>query len=111
MPDQITLVPEGLRALGTLVCLLLGYRRHIVGVVVKILVPLQQLLLSESLVTFITTEWLLVRMNQHVRLKMTLRDGRIWTQVTLEAFLSFMALDMHLVCVAVWEGFATPLAF
>lgn len=59
---------------GTLVCLLLRCGWHIVGVVVEIDVPLEELLLAEGLITIHTLVRLLIRVDQHVRLKMPLTD-------------------------------------
>ena len=65
---------EAAAALGTLVRLLLGGGRYVGGVVVEVLVPLQQLLLSEALVALVALEWLLVCVDQHVGLEVALRQ-------------------------------------
>jgi hypothetical protein len=77
VPDEISLVPETPPALRALVGFLLGRRRDICWVVIKVLVPLQQLLLSKALVALVTLERFLVCVYQHVRLKVALGDGRV----------------------------------
>ena len=94
-PDQVPLVPEASVALRALMGLLLGSRRHIGGVMVEVLMPLEQLLLPEALITLITLIGLLVSVNQHVALQMTLRNGAVRAQVTLEALLSLVGLLVH----------------
>ena len=94
-PDQVPLVSEASVALRALVGLLLGSRRHIGGVMVEVLMPLEQLLLPEALVTLITLIRLLVSVDQHVALKLTLRDGAVGAQVTLEALFSLVGLLVH----------------
>ena len=96
MPDQVTLVPERLAALRTLVRLLLRGRRRVVGVVVEVLMPLEELLLTEHLITLVTFERFLVRVDEHVRLEVALRDRRVRTQVTLEALLALVRLLVYL---------------
>lgn len=51
----------------------LWHRYYIGWVVVKVLVSLQKLLLSETLVTLITSVGFLVRVDQHMRFKMSLK--------------------------------------
>ena len=94
-PDEVPLVSEASVALRTLVGLLLGRRRDIGGVVVEVLVPLEKLLLPEALITLITLERLLVRVDQHVALQVALGDRAVGTEVTLEALLSLMGLFVH----------------
>ncbi len=53
VPDEVSLVPEGLSALRALVGLLLGGGGNVVRVVVQVLVPLQELLLPEALVALV----------------------------------------------------------
>ena len=90
------LVSEAFVAVRTLVGLLLGSRRHIIGgVMVEVLMPLQQLLLPEALVTLIALIRLLVSVDQHVALKLTLRDGAVGAQVTLETLFSLVGLLVH----------------
>ena len=72
VPYKISFVPETPATLWALVGLLLGGRWYIGRVMVQILVPFQELLLSEALVTLITLEWLLVCVDQHVGLQMAL---------------------------------------
>ena len=91
-PDKVPLVPKASVALRALVGLLLGSRWYIGGVMVEVLMPLKELLLPEALVTLITLIRLLVSVNQHVALKMPLRDGAVGAQVTLEALLSLVGL-------------------
>ena len=88
-------------AFGTLVGLLLGRGRHIGGVVVEVLVPLEELLLSEALVALITLIRLLVGVDQHVALQMTLGDGAVGAEVALEALLTLMGLLVDFKCVPV----------
>ena len=83
-------MPETPSTLWALVGFLFGRWGHICWVVVKVLVPLQQLFLSKALVTLITLERLLICMGQHVRLQMVLGDGAIRAQITFETFLPFM---------------------
>ena len=89
-------MPEGSTALGALVRLLLRGRRRVVGVVVEVLMPLEELLLTEHLITLVTLERLLVRVDKHVRLEVALRDRRVRTQVALEALLTLVGLLVHL---------------
>ena len=60
VPDQVPLVAEGAAALGALVALLVGLRRDVIGVVVEVDVPLQELFLAEGLVTVLADEGFLV---------------------------------------------------
>ena len=83
-------MPEASVTLWTLMCLLFRRRRHVGGVVVEVLVPLEQLLLSEALVALVALVGLLVGVDQHVGLQVSLGDRAVWTQVALEAFLSLM---------------------
>ena len=76
-PNQISLVPETPPTLGALMGFLLRRRRDIGWVVIKVLVPLQQLLLSKALVALVTLERFLVCVYQHVRLKVALGDGGV----------------------------------
>ena len=96
MADEVALVAEGFATLGTLVTLLAGRRRHVVGIVVEVLVAAQQLLLPETLVALVALVWLLVRVDQHVRLEVTLRYGCVGAQVTLETLLSLVRFAMQL---------------
>ena len=64
---------EGPAAFRTLVRLFLWCRRGIVGVVVEVLMALEELLLAELLITLVTFERFLVRVDEHVGLKMALR--------------------------------------
>ena len=89
---------------------LLRRRRDICWVVVKVLVPLQQLLLPEALVTLVTLERFLVCVYQHVRLKVALGDGRVRAEVAFEAFLPFVSFLVNFQCVPVRESFSTHLA-
>ena len=82
-------------ALCTFVSLLLGRGWDIGGVVVQVLMPLEELLLTEALVTLIALIGLLVRVYQHVTLKVALRDGAVGAEVTFEALLSLMGLLMN----------------
>ena len=100
-PDQVPLVSEASVALSALVGLLLRSRRHIGGVVVEVLVPLEQLLLPEALVTLIALIRLLVSVDQHVTLQVALGDGAVGAEVTLEALLSLVGLLVHFQCVPV----------
>ena len=94
--DQVPLVSKRTAALGTLVRLLARLRRDVVGVVVEVDVPLQQLFLPERLVAVLADERLLVRVHQHVRLEVALRDGRVRTQVALETLLALVSLVVQL---------------
>ena len=94
-PDEVPLVSEASVALRTLVGFLLGWGRDIGGVVVEVLVPLEELLLPEALVTLIALERLLVRVDQHVALEVALGDRAVGAEVTLEALLTLMSLLVH----------------
>ena len=98
MADQVPLVSKRTAALGTLVRLLARLRRDVVGVVVEVDVPLQQLLLPERLVAVLADVRLLVGVDQHVRLQVALRDGRVRTQVALETLLALVGLAVQLKC-------------
>ena len=89
-------MPEGSTALRALVRLLLRGRRRVVGVVVEVLMPLEELLLTEHLITLVTFERFLVRVDEHVRLEVALRDRRVRTQVALEALLALVCLLVNL---------------
>ena len=91
-------------------CLLLRSWRHIGRVVVEVLVPLQQLLLPEALVTLVALEGFLVCVDQHVRLQVPLRDRRVGAEVALEAFLPLVSFLVNLEGVPIREGFSTHLA-
>lgn len=90
MPHKISFMSEGFTAVWTLVSLFFGLRWNILGVVVQVLVSLKQLLLPERLVTLFASKQnmvkmthigcgicdnilvrFLVRMNKHMRLKVT----------------------------------------
>ena len=86
LPDQIALVSETPSTLRAFVCLLLRSWRHIGRVVVEVLVPLQQLLLPEALVTLVALEGFLVCVDQHVRLQVPLRDRGVGAEVAFKAF-------------------------
>ena len=88
-------MPEASVTLWTLVCLLFRRRRHVGGVVVEVLVPLEQLLLSEALVALVALVGLLVGVDQHVGLQVSLGDRAVWTQVALEAFLTLVSFLVH----------------
>ena len=81
--------------LRTLVCLLFRRRRHVGGVVVEVLVPLEQLLLPEALVALVALVGLLVSVYQHVGLQVPLGDRAVRTQVALEAFLTLVSFLVH----------------
>ena len=110
MPYEISLVSKTPSALRALVRFLFRRRRDICWVVVKVLVPLQQLLLPEALVTLVTLERFLVCVYQHVRLKVALGDGRVGAEVAFEAFLPFVSFLVNFQCVPVRESFSTHLA-
>ena len=110
LPDKVPLVPEASVALRTLVSLLLGRGRDVGWVVVKVLMPLEELLLSEALVTLIALIRLLVRVNQHVALQMTLGNRAVRAEVTLEALFSFMGLLVHFQSVPVMDNLQLHLA-
>ena len=76
MVDEVALAPEVSATLGALLGLFLGGRRHIGRVVKQVQVQLQNLF-SESLVTLVALEGLLVRVYSHVRFEMALRDGGV----------------------------------
>lgn len=57
---QIALMAERFAALRTLVGLLLGLWRHVIRIMVQILMPLKQLLLTERLVAELALELLAV---------------------------------------------------
>ena len=71
-------------------------RRDISGIVVEILVPLEQLLLPEALVALITLERFLVGVDQHVGLEVPLGDGAVGTEVALEALFTVVRLFVNL---------------
>ena len=77
--DQVALVSETSPTLRTLVGLLLGGMRDIGGVVIDVLVPLQQMFLSEALITLVTWEKFLVCLYKHVGLEVALEDGGVRT--------------------------------
>ena len=103
-------MPEASVALRTLVCLLLGRRRDVGWVVVEVLMPLEELLLPEALVTLIALIRLLVRVNQHVALQMTLGDRAVRAEVTLETLLSLVGLLVHFQSVPVMDNLQLYLA-
>jgi len=70
--NQVSLVSESFITLRAFVDLLFGRLRHILRVVVHVLVSLQQLFLSEALVTLVALERLLARVYQLVRLQVVL---------------------------------------
>ena len=109
-PDEISLVPETPSTLGALVGFLLWRWRNICWVVIKVLMPLQQLLLSKALVALVTLERFLVCVYQHVRLKVTLGDGRVRAEITFETFLPFVSFLVNFQCIPVREGFSTHFA-
>ena len=74
----------------------LGQGGNVVGVVVEILVPLEQLLLPEALFAQIALEGLLVGVDQHVRLEVALTDRGVGAEVALEALLALVRLLVHL---------------
>ena len=90
--DQVSLVSKASVALWTLIGLLLGSWGNIGRVVIQVLMSLEQLLLSEALVALVTTEWFLVGVYEHVRLQVSLRDGGVGTQITLETLLTLVSL-------------------
>ena len=95
IPDEIALVSEASVTLRTFVRLLFRRRRHVGGVVVEVLVPLEKLLLSEALVALVALVGLLVGVDQHVGLQVPLRDRAVRTQVALEAFFTLMRFLVH----------------
>lgn len=66
MTHKISLVPEGLVARRTVVDFLAWLDGNVTGIVVNVLVALEQLLLAESEFAVWALEWLLIRVNQHV---------------------------------------------
>ena len=67
--------------------------------------------MSFALTPFLThLEWLLVRVYEHVRLEVPLRDGGVGAEVAAEALLPLVGLLVHLEGVAVREGLAAHLA-
>ncbi len=64
-------------------------------------------ILGAYLIAELALVGLLVSMNEHVRLQVTLRRRGIGTQVTLEAFLSVMSLAVHLKGISVRKCFLT----
>lgn len=96
MADEVALVTEGFAALGALMPFLAGRRGDVVRVVVQVLMPAEKLLLPEALVALIALVRLLVSVDQHVRLQVTLRDGRIGAEVAFEALLSLVRLAVQL---------------
>ena len=96
VPDEVSLVPEGPSTLWALVCLLLWLRRNVVGIVVEVLVPLEQLALPERLVALVALEGFLVSVNQHVGLQVALGNGAVRTQIALEAPLTLVGLLVNL---------------
>ena len=109
-PDEVSLVPEASVALRTLVSLLLGRRRDVGWVVVEVLMPLEELLLPEALVTLIALIRLLVRVDQHVALQVTLGDRAVRAEVTLETLLSLVGLLVHFQSVPVMDNLQLYLA-
>ena len=104
-------MPETPPALRALVGFLLRRGRDICWVVIKVLVPLQQLLLSKALVALVTLERFLVCVYQHVGLQVASVDGGVGAEVTLEAFFPLMGFLVNFQGVTIWEGFPTHLAF
>lgn len=103
-------MPETPSTLWALVGFLFGRWGHICWVVVKVLVPLQQLFLSKALVALVTLERFLICVYKHVRLKVPLGDGGVGTEVTLEAFLPLVGFLVNFQRVPVREGFSAHLA-
>ena len=90
--------------------LLFGRGRDVGWVVVKVLVPLEELLLPEALVTLVTLIRLLVRVNQHVALQVTLGDRAVRTKVALETLLSLVGFLVHFQSVPVMDNLQPYLA-
>ena len=84
--------------------------RDVDWVVINVLVSLQQLLLSKALVTLVALKWFLVRVCQHVRLKVATGDGGVGAEITLEALFPLMGFLVNFQCVPIWEGFAALVA-
>lgn len=103
MANEITLVSESAPTLRTFVCFLLGRGRNVAGIVIEVLVAFEQLLLPKGLIALRTLVWLLVGMDEHVRLEMPRRNRGIWAQLTSETLLTFVGFIMQLVAVAVRE--------
>ena len=76
----------------------------------KVLVSLQQLLLSEALVTLVALKRFLVRVRQHMRLKVASGDGGVGAEVALEAFFPLMGFLVNFQGVPIWESFTALVA-
>ena len=103
-------MPKASVALSTLVSLLLGRWRDVGRVVVEVLMPLEQLLLPEALVTLVALIRLLVRVDQHVALQVTLGNRAVRAEVTLETLLSLVGLLVHFQSVPVMDNSQSYLA-
>ena len=116
---------------GTKVGLLLWNSCYIIWIMIQIFVTLKKLLLAESLIAMLALKrlkknvkfslyfhsikfqfvYLLICVNQHVRLQMTSRDRRIRTNFALVAFFAFVCLCVNLIAVAIRKSLTTALAF
>lgn len=76
---------------------------NVIRVVINVLMPLQQLLLSESLLTEMALVRLLIGMDQHVRLQVSGRDRSVSAEFTAIAFFALVSLCMNLVAVTIWK--------
>jgi hypothetical protein len=100
---QVSLMPERLAAVRTLVCLFPRRQSDVVWIVVDVLVSLQQLLLPERLFAELTLVGLLVRVDQHVRFEMACRDRRVGAKLATVALFTFVCFGVDLVGVAIRE--------
>lgn len=107
MSDQISFVSKSPGTLGTLMGLFLWCWRHIIWIVIQILMSFQQLLLSEALIASIALKGFLIGVDQHMGFQMPLADTWVRTQITLEAFFTFMRLFVYFQGVAIRKGFST----
>lgn len=103
VPNQIALVSERLVTRRTHVSFFFRRRRYIVFVVIQIVMALQQLFLSERLVTLLTLVGFLVGMNQHVRLQVSGADRGVRAELTLEAFFAVMGFNVQFIRIPIGE--------
>ncbi len=71
---------------------------------------LQKLLLPKTVFALIAVERLLVRVNQHMRFEMTLRNRRVRAKIAFEALFPFVRLLMNLEGVAIGKRLSTHFA-
>lgn len=108
--DQITLVSEASATLRTFMRLFLRRWWHVCWVVIQVLVSLQQLFLSEALITLIALVRFLVCVYQHMGLKVALGYGTVGAKVALKTLFPLVTLLVNLQGVPVRESLPTHLA-